>query len=43
VEYSGEFQQKLADELEALPTGFTAIPTVIVDYKRERDQLRACQ
>lgn len=43
VQYSVEFQNRLADELEGLPDEYTAIPQALIDYKRERDELRQCQ
>lgn len=42
VPYSAEFQAKLADELAALPAE-SALVVAMLDYKRERDQLRHCQ
>ncbi|MDG4721576.1 hypothetical protein [Thalassospira aquimaris] len=42
VEYSAEFQNRLADELEALPAG-SALEQAIIDYGRVRAELRACQ
>lgn len=42
VPYSAEFQAKLADELAALPAESVLI-VAMLDYKRERDQLRECQ
>lgn len=39
--YSPEFQARLADEIHALPRD-SALGVAIVDYKRIRDQLRAC-
>ncbi|HBN92231.1 MAG TPA: hypothetical protein DD397_06680 [Hyphomonas sp.] len=41
-EYSQEFQNQLAGELEALPAG-AALERAIIDYGRVRAELRACQ
>jgi hypothetical protein len=41
--YSEEFNQELADELDALPEGSTAIPVVITDYIKTRDRIRNCE
>jgi len=40
--YSTEFQARLADEIHALPPD-SALGVAIIDYKRLRDQLRACR
>ncbi|QEX18553.1 hypothetical protein FRZ44_38600 [Hypericibacter terrae] len=40
--YSPEFQWRLADEIHALPPG-SALGQAVIDYKRLRDQLRACR
>jgi hypothetical protein len=40
--YSAAFQERLADEIQALPPG-SALGEAIIDYKRLRDQLRACR
>jgi hypothetical protein len=40
--YSSEFQWQLAEEIHALPPD-SALGQAIVDYKRLRDQLRACR
>jgi hypothetical protein len=40
--YSPEFQWRLADEIHALPPD-SALGQAIIDYKRLRDQLRACR
>jgi hypothetical protein len=40
--YSTEFQARLADEIHALPPD-SALGAAIIDYKRLRDQLRACR
>jgi len=41
--YSEEFNQELADELDALPEGSNAIPAVITDYIKTRDRIRNCE
>ncbi|MGH6883191.1 hypothetical protein [Hypericibacter sp.] len=40
--YDPEFQGRLADEIHALPPD-SALGQAIIDYKRLRDQLRACR
>jgi outer membrane biogenesis lipoprotein LolB len=40
--YSQEFQNRLADELQALPDG-SALAQAMTDYGSERAQLRACR
>jgi hypothetical protein len=42
LEYSPEFQNQAADELDQLPPG-SAIGQMIVDYGQERAALRACR
>lgn len=42
VEYDKAFNERLADELEALPEGSATIQA-IEDYVRLRDQIRACK
>lgn len=42
VEYSRDFQARLADEMDALSPG-SAVETALLDYQRERDMLRACR
>ena len=41
--YSPEFNQELADDLEALDESQTTIPMVIGDYANLRDRIRACE
>ena len=41
-EYSREFQNKLATEIEKAPTG-TAFPEVLMDYSAIRAQFTQCQ
>ncbi|MHC8493448.1 hypothetical protein ACTU44_12145 [Thalassospira sp. SM2505] len=41
VEYSADFQNRLADEVAALPPG-AALERAMIDYGRERAELRAC-
>jgi hypothetical protein len=40
--YSAAFQERLADEIQALPPR-SVLGEAIIDYKRLRDQLRACR
>jgi hypothetical protein len=42
VEYSGEFQTRVAEELAMLPDG-SAVVEMMVDYAAMRDQARACK
>jgi len=42
VQYSPEFLAKAADALDALPPG-SPLERLIIEYGRERDQLRECQ
>ena len=42
-QYSSEFNQELADELDALDGDQTTIPTAIADYATLRDRIRACE
>ncbi|PZO63108.1 MAG: hypothetical protein DI498_14175 [Paracoccus denitrificans] len=42
VDYPAEFQYRVADELEALPSG-TAIEVMLADYYVVRQQARACE
>ena len=42
-QYSSEFNQELADELDALDGDQTTIPTAIADYAKLRDRIRACE
>ena len=41
--YSQEHNNDLADELDALPDGYYAIPSTIADYAKLRDRIRACE
>lgn len=42
VAYGADFQQQLADELEALPVAHTALWQAMMDYGRLRAALRVC-
>lgn len=42
VDYSADFQKRLANEIEALPVG-AALERAMLDYGRERAELRACR
>tara|TARA_A100001391_G_scaffold169112_1_gene129855 strand:+ start:380 stop:517 length:138 start_codon:yes stop_codon:yes gene_type:complete len=42
VEYSPDFQARLADELAALPDN-AALGQAMIDYGRVRAELRACR
>ena len=41
--YSKEFNEALAMELDALPGSYEAIPDTISDYAKLRDRIRACE
>jgi|TARA_R110001606_G_scaffold374768_1_gene532747 hypothetical protein len=41
--YSSEWNNVLADEVEALPQDSTHIPQAITDYARLRDRIRLCE
>ena len=41
--YSPEFNQELADNLDALKEGYEAVSTAISDYAKLRDRIRACE
>jgi hypothetical protein len=43
VEYSAEQQRRAADELSALPRDGMVRSTMMPDYGRLRDQVRACR
>lgn len=43
TEYSPEWNHALADELDALPQGYAAIPMAITDYAKLRDKIRRCE
>jgi hypothetical protein len=42
AQYSPEYNQKLADEIDSLPAESTALETAIADYVTLRDRIRAC-
>lgn len=42
AQYSPEYNQKLADEIDSLPAESTALETAIADYVALRDRIRAC-
>ena len=42
-QYSSEFNQELADELDALYGDQTTIQMAIADYAKLRDRIRACE
>jgi len=42
AEYSPEYNQKLADEIDSLPASSTALETALTDYVNLRDRIRAC-
>ncbi len=42
-QYSQEFNEKLLVELNVLQEEYTAIPTVVSDYVKLRDEVKACQ
>ena len=41
--YSTDYNEALAQELEALPEGYETIPNTIADYAKLRDRIRACE
>lgn len=43
VSYSPEFNQDLADSIDALPEDEYAIPMAITDYVKLRDRIRRCE
>lgn len=43
VQYSPEWNNALADELDALPQGYASIPMAITDYAKLRDRIRTCE
>tara|TARA_R100000541_G_scaffold16235_2_gene25845 strand:- start:10536 stop:10685 length:150 start_codon:yes stop_codon:yes gene_type:complete len=42
AEYSPEYNQKLAEEIDSLPASATALETALTDYVNLRDRIRAC-
>jgi len=42
-QYSGEFNEELSVELDVLPDGYKAIPMVVSDYVKLRDEVKTCQ
>jgi hypothetical protein len=42
-QYSTEWNEELATELDALPEDYTTIPMAIADYVKLRDRIRACE
>ena len=43
VQYSPEWNNALADELDSLPQGYATIPMAITDYAKLRDRIRTCE
>lgn len=43
VTYGDAFSQRLADEIETLPSDSFAIDQALIDYSMLRDRIRACQ
>lgn len=43
AQYSKEWNNDLADELDALPQEYSAIPMAITDYAKLRDRIRNCE
>lgn len=43
AQYSPEWNNALADELDALPQGYATIPMAITDYAKLRDRIRTCE
>jgi hypothetical protein len=42
VNYSPEWNEGLAQELDALPQEYSSIPMAITDYAKLRDRIRRC-
>jgi hypothetical protein len=40
--YSPEWNESLAQELDALPQEYSSIPMAITDYAKLRDRIRRC-
>lgn len=43
AQYSKEWNEELATELDTLPQDYTTIPMAITDYVKLRDRIRACE
>lgn len=43
AEYSSEYNEQLAEELDAPPQSSTAIETAMTDYVNLRDRVRSCE
>ncbi|UAW59269.1 hypothetical protein CRP738_gp25 [Roseobacter phage CRP-738] len=43
AQYSAEWNEQLADELDTLPEDYTSIPIAITDYAKLRDRVRQCE
>ena len=41
--YTNDFEQELASEIESLDSSYTAIPRVVSNYGSLRDRIRACE
>ena len=42
-QYGNNFNTKLADEIESLPSEFDAIPEALSNYTNLRDRIRRCE
>ena len=42
AQYSPEYNQKLAEEIDNLPADSTALETAITDYVTLRDRIKTC-
>lgn len=42
-EYSKEWNEDLANELDALPDEYSSIPMAVADYAKLRDRIRRCE
>ena len=42
-QYAKDFNNKLADEIESLPSEFDAIPEALSNYTNLRDHIRRCE
>ena len=43
VQYSPEWNEDLAGELESLPQDYSSIPMAVADYAKLRDTIRRCE
>jgi hypothetical protein len=43
AQYSAEWNEQLATELDTLPEDYSTIPMAITDYAKLRDRVRQCE